>query len=991
MSNVNPTYETSYKVKSKMAPQKESASNNRIEESDIGSEEILPPSTSRGNLTNSNTLQEKRALETENPESITKKLTASSVKQNKSASTERMKLITINTKKDFNFKKRLLPVRKGTLMRDNEPEILIAKSPQPLVGNVEPLSNLLKEIPQIVIAEDKSNTNNTKQPPPTNDNTVADTMYNSTNVSIKPSFRKRKLFTQTLDIVENNVSDDSSGVNSPQTKTLRTCREKNKVRKFTSQSCLSRDVTENNFMDMLRRFLPPDQKKNQTLSNTNHSFMPHHKQQNVTYDNRYPEVPETCKDQCSESQSASVVTLKDRLAKDASLLLPIQMFNMSNVNPTYETSYKVKSKMAPQKESASNNRIEESDIGSEEILPPSTSRGNLTNSNTLQEKRALETENPESITKKLTASSVKQNKSASTERMKLITINTKKDFNFKKRLLPVRKGTLMRDNEPEILIAKSPQPLVGNAEPLSNLLKEIPQIVITEDKSDTNNTKQPPPTNDNTVADTMYNSTNVSIKPSFRKRKLFTQTLDIVENNVSDDSSGVNSPQTKTLRTCREKNKVRKFTSQSCLSRDVTENNFMDMLRRFLPPDQKKNQTLSNTNVTNKKEASKCSQMKDKKCDVNLAIALTDMHDGSETFTDEEIFNALEKDKTKQHNKDTNKGPDLADVPKQNQKAPASICKATLQKTKETPNVIGDYTELNEKQYPKKRTVKSLVKSFWESEFESDKEDVVTQTSQNKLEEDLIPSGSQFLMNGTNKIDAKKKPTDTTLPVRNPSKLGKTQRIQSDDTQKLKRKMLENNQHENKENIHGNKLNKRTCSPSKSNKANIQTEKTTNNKSDTNKVSNKANNHKNQQKPKPRTASSKRNNTPSQGQASLKKSSSTNDFKLPEVESHSQSSRESRARMRRKQKREASLSNSSTDNTTSPIDQSHKNNTSRASKRLKQKRIAKLNNSFTNHIMSSENESDKCTVSNTCIESMRSKRKRKAKLNGNPMKSKKID
>ncbi|XP_045777865.1 biorientation of chromosomes in cell division protein 1-like 1 isoform X2 [Maniola jurtina] len=759
------------------------------------------------------------------------------------------------------------------------------------------------------------------------------------------------------------------------------------LNKFTTQVRENNnytDCTENFRQNSFRNLLTTHSR------NVNHSFMPHDKQQNVTYDNRYPKVSETRKDQCSESQSASVVTLKDRLAKDTSLLLPIQRFNMSNVNPTYEISYKVKSKTAPQKESASNNRIEESDIESEEILPPSTSRGNLTHSNTLQKKRALETENisyPESKRKKLTTSPVKQNKIASSERMKRITTNTKKDFNFKKPLLPVRKfGTLMRDNEPEILIAKSTQPLVGNVEPLSNLLKETPQIVISEEKSDTNkHTKQPSQnhvdtTNNNTVADTMYNSTNVSIKPSFTKRKLFTQTLDIVENNVSNDNSGVDSPQTKTLRTCREKNKVRKLTSQSCLSRDVSDNNFMDLLHKFLPPDQKKNQTQNNTNVTNKKEASKCTQMKDKKWDVNLAISLTDMDDISETFTDEEIFNALEKDKgkTKQVNKDSNKGPDLADVPKKNQKAPASVCKATLQKTKETPSVIGDYTELSEKQYPKRRTVKSFVKSFWDTDFESDMEDIVTQTSQKNLEKDPIPSGSQFLMNGTNKIGAKKKPMDTTLPVRNPSKLGITQSIQSDDTQKLKSKMLDTNQQENKENINENKLNKSTRSRSKSNKANIQTEKTTNNKSDTNKVSNKANNQKNQQKPKPRTASSKRNNTPSQsifnisrqslrqGQASSNNSTSTNGINSPEVESHKCNT--SRASMRLKQKREASLSNSSANNTNSPEDQSHKNNTSRASMRLKQKRIAKLNNSFTNHTMSSENESDKC---NTC------------KLNGN--------
>ncbi|XP_034835510.2 uncharacterized protein DDB_G0284459-like [Maniola hyperantus] len=770
------------------------------------------------------------------------------------------------------------------------------------------------------------------------------------------------------------------------------------LNKFTTQVRENDNYTDctENFRQNSFRNLPTF-----TSRNVNHGFLPHNKQPTVTYDKRYPEVPGTRKDHCSESQSAPVVTLKDRLAKDTSLLLPIQRFNMSNVNRTYEISFKEKSKMPSQKESASKNRIEESDVESEEIFAPSTSRINLTHFNTAQKRRALETDNvsyPESKRKKLTTSPAKQNKSASSKKMKKITMNTKNDFNFKKPLLPIRKfGTLIRDNEPEILIAKSTQPLVGNVEPLTNQLKETPQIVITsEAKLDTNkHTKQPPQNhidtiNNNTVADTTHNSTNVSMKPSFTKRKLFTQTLDIAENNnVSSDNSGVNSPRNKTLRTGREKNKVRKLTTQSCLSRDVSDNNYMDLLHKLLPPDQMKNQTLINTNVGNKKGASKCSQVNDKKWDVSLAVSVGDIENGSETFTDEEIFKVPPKKTTNTVKKDTNKRPDQADAPKKQQNAAALVCKVTLQKIKETPNVIENYTELSEKQYPKQRTVGSFVRSFWDTDFESDMDDGVTSS-----QKDLIPRGSQLLTNGTNEIGAKKKPIAPTLPVRNSCKLRMNQITQSD-TEKLKNKMIDNNHHENKENINENKLNKSTRSRSKSNKANIQTEMTTNNKTDKNKVSYETNNQKsiNLQKPKLRTVSSKKNNKQSQSifnisrqslrqeqgkKGSLNNSISTNDTKSSEVESlKCNTSRES---LRLKQKREAM------NNTKSSENESHTNNISRESMRLKQKRKAKLNNLFikiTNHIMSPENESHKC---NTSRESMRLKQKREAKLNGNAKK-----
>lgn len=276
--------------------------------------------------------------------------------------------------------------------------------------------------------------------------------------------------------------------------------------------------------------------------------------------------------------------------------------------------------------------------------------------------------------------------------------NYKDDFNFKKPQMPIRKlGTNMKHNQSDVLIAKSSQPLIGNVEPTFNQVKQNPYSATNTEKKETTSDqiihKQPTQSHSDTVnttkADTTHNSTDVSMRPSFIKRKLFTQTLDMAQDK-SISSDNMNSPQTKVLRTCREKNRVRKLTSQSCLSRDITnDSNYLDLIHKIVPPEQIKNQNVNNTKV-NKKVTSKNSRDKQDSWDVSLALSTCNDDPKSDTYTDEEIFNMpQENNKAKQTKKATDKEPtDDASQSHQNE----SNCKVVIQKLaslepkrKETP------------------------------------------------------------------------------------------------------------------------------------------------------------------------------------------------------------------------------------------------------------------------------------------------------------------
>ncbi|CAH0695929.1 unnamed protein product [Spodoptera exigua] len=154
----------------------------------------------------------------------------------------------------FEFAKPSLPVRKS---KPKVQEVLIAKSAVPLTDFLEPIPDKVQETVQTVentqsnVAQEKS-TENLSQ--------LDQSEATQSDISSRPSFIKRKLFTQKLDVAEkSNISSDST--NSPQSGVYLLQKEKNKARKLvTNQSCLNREVQDDsNLLDLIHKIVPPDQ------------------------------------------------------------------------------------------------------------------------------------------------------------------------------------------------------------------------------------------------------------------------------------------------------------------------------------------------------------------------------------------------------------------------------------------------------------------------------------------------------------------------------------------------------------------------------------------------------------------------------------------------------------------------------------------------------------------------------------------------------------
>lgn len=153
----------------------------------------------------------------------------------------------------FEFAKPSLPIRKS---KPKIQEKLIAKSAQPLTDFLEPVPEKIQEPVQTVqvtqpdVSQEKSAENLSQ---------LDQSEATQSDMSSRPSFIKRKLFTQTMDVTEKaNVSTDST--NSPQSGVYLLQKEKNKARKVvTSQSCLNREVQDDsNLLDLIHKIVPRD-------------------------------------------------------------------------------------------------------------------------------------------------------------------------------------------------------------------------------------------------------------------------------------------------------------------------------------------------------------------------------------------------------------------------------------------------------------------------------------------------------------------------------------------------------------------------------------------------------------------------------------------------------------------------------------------------------------------------------------------------------------
>ncbi|XP_046970437.1 uncharacterized protein LOC124537602 [Vanessa cardui] len=446
------------------------------------------------------------------------------------------------------------------------------------------------------------------------------------------------------------------------------------------------------------------------------------------------------------TENTSVVTLKDRFKKGSSFLLPSQRFNKSKVM-TNEASL---TNFIPFNNVNKNNHCiatsdvinHDTDSDKEEIFSENTRDVTVQKNSNQQRKRVLEVEETIASDRKrnkITISPIKGNDCISNN------INIQKnDFNFKKPQMPIRKTSIAKkDQLPEILIAKSRQPLTGSIElelPIDKLPEPQNKLHNPEDRHALElqnkyllpNTELEP--DGSNQAEITYNSTtDVSMKPSFLKRKLFTQKLDVAESkNMSNDNLAINSPQNTIYSACREKNKVRKLvSSQSCLSRDVGDDNVLDLIHKIVHPDQ-----MNITAATNKKDFSKSNHESNDKWDVASVISMCNNDEGSDTYTDEEIFKNTQNS-NKINNKKVNntllttekqttakcKVNEVQDKPKNQDKKITPQCKVVIQKLQMKSHHCNDKDKLNEPQCQNKRTVSSCVKSFWDTDFESDMEE----------------------------------------------------------------------------------------------------------------------------------------------------------------------------------------------------------------------------------------------------------------------------
>ncbi|KAJ0174073.1 hypothetical protein K1T71_010219 [Dendrolimus kikuchii] len=158
--------------------------------------------------------------------------------------------------------------------------------------------------------------------------------------------------------------------------------------------------------------------------------------------------------------------------------------------------------------------------------------------------------------------------------------NTKENgFNFVIPKFPVRKSATTRKSGAEIISSTVLHPSTSTIEDSPKTIsdKEAQRLKDNETNSDL--------LNENNIGDNNKNTSDVSMRPSFIKRKLFTQRLEVTEKqNLSTDS--VQSPQTGHSVRQKDKTKPRKLTTtQSCLTRDLDkeDNNLYNLISKIVP------------------------------------------------------------------------------------------------------------------------------------------------------------------------------------------------------------------------------------------------------------------------------------------------------------------------------------------------------------------------------------------------------------------------
>lgn len=222
------------------------------------------------------------------------------------------------------------------------------------------------------------------------------------------------------------------------------------------------------------------------------------------------------------------------------------------------------------------------------------------------------------------------------------------DFIFAKPQMPLRKTSNTKKTVEVVKEQVKHVEKIHESQPLSPIKKPTQERASLDDQSET-----------------MASVSEVSMRPSFMKRKLFTQTLDVTENKNSAESSPSGSPAKGYHELWKEKNKARKLvTNQSCLSRDITSdgNNLLDLIHRIVPPD-RMNVTTNMTQKVDKQPLTSEATNNDvekpsDKWDITTILANCRADDHSDTYTDEEIFIDKKDSKTQTSKKPSKNSPD---------------------------------------------------------------------------------------------------------------------------------------------------------------------------------------------------------------------------------------------------------------------------------------------------------------------------------------------
>ncbi|XP_060805481.1 uncharacterized protein PF3D7_1120600 [Amyelois transitella] len=344
----------------------------------------------------------------------------------------------------------------------------------------------------------------------------------------------------------------------------------------------------------------------------------------------------------STVQNEPLLSQKDRFK--SGFLLPSQRFNQSVASvPIQEKQSKIRNLPLNQRHMESGHTGDNSEIESdqEEIFSEITIRENTVNNadthrtqNIDPRKRCLDIDEVQSHNKKSKLSSPpKKNKTDMLQRVENAGSNKNcNEFQFLKPQFPIKKSGNVKVKETLLAKSTAPLPDIGTDNvPPKPQLAQLPPDDNDENKQNEINEQQSDLTQQST--------SDMSMRPSFIKRKLYTQKLDLLESkNLSNDNLA-NSPQNVYSAIQKEKNKARKLvTNQSCLSRDVREdNNLLDLIHKIVPRDR-----MNVTSVTNKSEVANNpvkNKSEDDKWDVTSVINMDNNDDVSDTYTDEEIFN----------------------------------------------------------------------------------------------------------------------------------------------------------------------------------------------------------------------------------------------------------------------------------------------------------------------------------------------------------------